>query len=91
VIVAVSVLLLYDTLDGTAVVPSVKVYVIDDDWTASLNVAVGAVDVPWSTAPLLGVVDTTVGGVLSAAVAAPEGVARAAVMPSAATAASRGR
>jgi hypothetical protein len=65
--------------------------VIVDGWTASLNVAVGAVVVGWSTAPVRGVVDTTVGGVLSAVVAAVAGVARAVVTPSAATAASRGR
>src|SRR5919202_2995698 len=63
VIVAVNVVLLYVTFDGTAVTPSVKVYVIDDDWTASLKVAVGAVDLGRSTAPFFGVVDTTVGGV----------------------------
>src|SRR4051812_27154594 len=57
VIVAVNVLLLYDTLDGTVVVPSVKVYTIDVAWTASLKVAVGAVVVGWSTTPFLGVAD----------------------------------
>jgi hypothetical protein len=91
VIVAVNVPALYDTFEGTLVAPAVNVYEIVEAWTASLNVAVGAVVVGWSTAPLRGVVDTTDGGVLSAVVAAPEGVARAVVMPSAATAACRGR
>ena len=64
--VAVCVELLYDTEPATAAPePSFTVNTIDDDDTASVNVADGATDVDTPVAPGAGVSAVTLGGPLS--------------------------